>query len=129
MAGFGEFTQSADLIPVCLSVCLSEWGGQLSRLYYLLPPVSSDAIGQAAEQRGGNPDALVDVHQIFAGWWWWGWGGSTIKHGVYTHSSSSSSSLSGSAVRRSAHCHDFLHLRRHRDAGKKQKNGPTTRFF
>lgn len=57
----GETTQAAAIMPVCLpacppvclsaclSVCPSEWGGQLSCLYYLLPPVSSDAIGQAAE--------------------------------------------------------------------------------
>lgn len=40
---------SACLTVCPLTVCLSEWGGQLSGVNHLLPSVSSDAIGQAAE--------------------------------------------------------------------------------
>lgn len=54
-------------LTVRLPVCLSERGGQLSGVNHLLPSVSSDAIGQVAEQRGGDPDTSVDIHQITSG--------------------------------------------------------------
>lgn len=68
-----ELSLSLSLIHLSLTetnlsaVCLSEWGGQLSGVDHLLPPISSDAIGQAAEQRGGDSYAAVDVHQITTG--------------------------------------------------------------
>lgn len=46
---------------------LSEHGGQRSHLHHLLPPVQSDAAGQAAEQGGGHQDPAVDLHQVLPG--------------------------------------------------------------
>lgn len=54
-------------VSVTLSVSPSEWRGQLPCVHHLLPPVPSDATGQASEQRGGHSDAAVDVHQVAAG--------------------------------------------------------------
>lgn len=52
---------------MCVCVYISEWRGQLSSVHHLLPPLPSDAIGQAVEQRGGHPHLAVDLHQVAAG--------------------------------------------------------------
>lgn len=59
-------------------------------LYQLLPTLSRDEAGQAAEQGRGHPDIALDLHQV----------------------------LPSPALGRHTHRADLLHLRRRRDAGE-----------
>ena len=52
--------------PVTRHPCVTE-PGQRPHLHHLLPPVPGDAIGQAAEQGGGDQNSAVDLHQVISG--------------------------------------------------------------
>ena len=52
--------------PVTRCACVTE-PGQRSHLHHLLPPVPGDAVGQAAEPRGGHQNSAVDLHQVVSG--------------------------------------------------------------
>ncbi|MEE6478012.1 hypothetical protein FKM82_011713 [Ascaphus truei] len=68
---------------------LHECGGELQNLHHLLPTLPSHAPGEAAQPRGGDPDAALDIHQV----------------------------LPGSPLRGSPYCDALLYLRCHRHAG------------
>ena len=59
--------------PVTPCACVTE-PGQRTHLHHLLPPVPGDAVGQAAEQGGGDQNPAVDLHQVVSGERRGGWG-------------------------------------------------------